>query len=156
MEEKHIPGGKQFIIVLVVAAILYLFCGAMMSLFGEYAFIGGIIALIIFAFFGFMVLTHYTARFTYSLKNGKLRINRMIGKRNKEFEFSCSDITRTMYGEKPTNFAKPLHSMRISMVSRKNSLYIEYRNKEGKNETVIIEPTEKLRRRIDKERKKDR
>ena len=54
------------------------------------------------------------------------------------------------------NFAKPLHSMRISMVSRKNSLYIEYRNKEGKNETVIIEPTEKLRRRIDKERKKDR
>ena len=53
MEEKHIPGGKQFVIVLVMAAILYIFCGTMMSLFGEYAFIGGIIALMIFAFFGF-------------------------------------------------------------------------------------------------------
>lgn len=156
MSEQHISGGKQFLIVLGVSAVLYIICAMIMSLFGDYAFVGGIIAVFIFCVFGFFVLTHYTARFTYSIKDGKLRINRMIGKRNKEFEFKFSDITRTSFGEKPVDFAKPIHSMRIGIISRKNCLYIEYKNKPGELETVAIEPSDKLSRRIDKERKKDR
>ena len=156
MEERHTSGGKQFLIVLIIAAILYILCGAMMSLFGSYAFVGGIISVLVFCVFGFFVLTHYTARFTYSVKNGRLRVNRTIGKRNREFEFACSDIVKTIYGEKPSGVSRPRHSMRISILSDKNSLYIEYKNKEGRPETIIIEPTDKLRQRIDKERKKDR
>lgn len=154
MKEEHKSGTKQFFIVIAVSAVLYLACAMMMSSFGDYAFIGGIISLIVFSVFGYFVLTHYTARFTYSLKDGCLRINRMIGKRNKEYEFPCRVITRTAYGEKLVGFAKPVHNMKINIASKKNCLYIEYKNKSGVCETVAIEPSEKLRRYIDKERKK--
>lgn len=152
MKEEYSSGGKQFMFVLLWSAVLYIACAAMMSAFGNYAFIGGIISVLVFCVFGFFVLTHYTARFTYSLKNGSLRINRMIGKRNKEVEFSCRDITRTTFGEKPDDFAKPIQNMRISVFSRKQSMYIEYKTKDGKSASVVIEPSEKLKRRIEKER----
>lgn len=152
MKEEYSPGGKQFVFVLLWSAVLYIACAAVMSAFGKYAFIGGIISVLVFCIFGFIVLTHYTARFTYSVKNGSLRINRMIGKRNKEIEFSCRNITGTAFGTKPNGFAKPIESMKISVISRKQSMYIEYKTKDGKSASVVIEPSEKLRRRIEKER----
>ncbi len=152
LKEEYSSGGKQFIFVLLWSAVLYISCAAMMSAFGNYAFIGGIIAVLVFCVFGFIVLTHYTARFTYSLKNGNLRINRMIGKRNKELEFRCCDITRTAFGAKPDGYSKPLASMKINVISKKKSMYIEYKTKDGKLSSVVIEPSEKLRRRIEKER----
>lgn len=154
MSEEKTAGGKQFVFVLIWSAALYLICGMMMSLFGSYAFIGGIISVIVFCIFGFFVLTHYTARFTYSLKNGSLRINRMIGKRNKEVEFPVSDIVRSVYGVKPGDFTKQPVNMRISVFSSKNSLYIEYKDKNNGISGVIIEPSQKLRKRIDRERNK--
>lgn len=154
MSEEKTAGGKQFVFVLLWSAMLYLVCGMIMSLFGSYAFIGGILALIVFCIFGFFVLTHYTARFTYTLKNGSLRINRMIGKRNKEVEFPVSSIVRCVYGVKPSDFAKQSVSMRISVFSGKDSLYIEYMNKENELSGVVIEPSQKLRKRIDRERNK--
>ena len=83
-----------------------------------------------------------------------MRINRMIGKRNKEFEFACTDIERVYYGSKPKDFAKPVYNMRVSIVSAKKTLYIEYKNSDGELTTVAVEPTEKMRRRIEKERNK--
>lgn len=153
MEEKHSSTTKQFLFVLLWAAFLYIACGTLMSAFGDYAFIGGVIALVVFAVFGYIVLVHYCARFTYSLKNGRLRINRMIGKRNKEVEFACSDITRTAFGEKQTDFSKPVFNMRVSVMNSKNSMYIEYKANDNSLKSVVIEPTEKLRKRIEKERK---
>lgn len=154
MSEEKTAGGKQFVFVLLWSAMLYLVCGMIMSLFGSYAFIGGILALIVFCIFGFFVLTHYTARFTYTLKNGSLRINRMIGKRNKEVEFPVSSIVRCVYGVKPNDFVKQSVSMRISVFSGKDSLYIEYTNKKNELSGVVIEPSQKLRKRIDRERNK--
>lgn len=154
MSEEKTAGGKQFVFVLLWSAMLYLVCGMIMSLFGSYAFIGGILALIVFCIFGFFVLTHYTARFTYTLKNGSLRINRMIGKRNKEVEFPISSIVRCVYGVKPNDFVKQSVSMRISVFSGKDSLYIEYTNKKNELSGVVIEPSQKLRKRIDRERNK--
>lgn len=154
MKEEYSSGVKQFMFVLVWSAVLYILCGVMMSAFGSYAFIGGIVSVLVFCVFGFFVLTHYTARFTYSVKNGMVRINRMIGKRNKEVEFSCKDITRTVFGAKPTDFKKPVYQMRISIISNKKSCYIEYKTKTGDLATVVIEPSEKMRRRIEKEREK--
>ncbi len=156
MNEQHTSGGKQFFTVIGISAVLYIICAMIMSLFGDYAFIGGIIAVVIFSVFGYFVLTHYTARFTYTVTGDRLRINRTIGKRNREYEFEFGAITRTHYGEKPNDFKKPVHNMRIGIISRKNCLYIEYKTKSGVCETVVIEPSDKLRRRIDKERKKDR
>ena len=154
MTEEHTSGGKEFCFVIAVSAVLYIMCAAMVSLFNEYAFIGGIISVLIFCVYGYFVLTHYTSRFTYSLKNGRLRINRMIGKRNKEFEFACTDITRVCYGTKPSGFVKPVYSMRVSILSTKKTLYIEYKDSDGAFTTVAVEPSEKMRRRIEKERNK--
>ena len=157
MKEEYSAGGKQFLFVLLWSAFLYVACGVIMAAFSTfvgYAFAGGVVSVLIFCVFGFFVLTHYTARFTYSLKGGRLRINRMIGKRNKETEFACSDITRTAFGAKPSDFAKPIQSMRISVMSAKKSMYIEYRTSAGTLASIVIEPSEKFRRRIEKERKK--
>lgn len=154
MKEELTAGGKEFVFVLFWAAVLYLLCGCLMSAFGSYASIGGIISVLIFAAYGFFVLTRYTARFTYEVHNGRLRINRMIGKRNKEVEFACSDITNTYYGFCPASFPRKPYNMRKSMISKKQLLFIEYRTKDGTLSGVVIEPTDKLRKRIEKERKK--
>ena len=187
MQEVHTAGVKQFGFTVLSAAALYILCGIIMSAFGDFAFIGGIISVLIFCVYGYFVLTHYTSRFTYSLKNGSMRINRMIGKRNKEFvfgffilthytarfsytlkngrlrinrmigkrnketEFSCSDITRIVNGIKPTGFPKHIQSMRISIVSDKDSMYIEYKDNNGGLSAVVIQPSQKLRKRIERE-----
>ena len=154
MKEEHSSGGREFLLVIVWAAMLYIVCAALMSAFGDYAFIGGIIALFIFCIFGYFVLTHYSSRFIYVLKDGRLRITRTIGKRNREIDFECKNIMRMQFGEKSTDFARPHESMRVSVINSKKSLYIEYKDNIGALRTVVIEPTEKLRRRIDRERKK--
>lgn len=150
MKEEITAGGKEFVFVMLWAAFLYMVCYVIMSLFYSYRFIGGIISVIILVIFGFYVLTHYTARFTYSLKDGKLRINRMIGKRNRETELDCADIIGLYYGYKPMSFPKRTLSMRKSIINKKHSLYIEYKNKAGELCGVVIEPSEKLRKKINK------
>lgn len=154
MREEHSSGIKQFVFVLIWAAFLYIVCGTVMSLFGDYAFVGGIISLFVFCVYGYIVLVHYTARFTYGLKDGILRINRRIGKRNKEIEICCGSITRTAFGEKPSGFAKPMFGMRVSAMSAKRSMYIEFTANDGSKNSVVIEPSDKLRKRIERERKK--
>ncbi len=153
MKEEITAGGKQFCFVVLWSAVLYILCGVISAGFYSYAFAGGIIGVIVFCVFGFFVLTHYTARFTYTLRDGSLRINRMIGKRNKEVEFKCSEITDMYYGIRPASFVKRPLSMRVSVFSPKHSLYIEYSKADGERRGVIIEPSEKLRRKIEKERK---
>lgn len=152
MREERTSGGKEFMIALGIAAVLYLICGMGMSLFGDYAFIGGIISILVFCVFGFFILTRYTSKFTYTLKGGRLRINRMIGKRNKEVEFSVSDIADTAYGVKPESFPKKPYMMRVSLKSNKKSMFISYKDRDGKIQGVVIEPSDKLRKRIDRER----
>lgn len=154
MKEEITAGVKQFCFTMLWAAVLYIICGVIAAGFYSYAFIGGITGILIFCVFGFFVLTHYTSRFTYTLKDGSLRINRMIGKRNKEIEFKCSEITGMYYGFKPVSFPKRSLSMRVSVFSPKRSLYIEYSKAGGERMGVIIEPSEQLRRKIEKERKK--
>lgn len=156
MSEEITAGGKEFVFAMIWAAGLYMVCGIIMSLFGSYAFIGAIISIIIFCIFGFYVLTRYSARFTYTLKGNNLRVNRMIGKRNKEFEMKCSDIEGAYYGYKPMGFPRRAANMRKSIFSKKHSLYIEYRNKEGELCGIVIEPSEKLRKKIIKLKDKGR
>lgn len=154
MSEERTSGGKEFMITLLCAGALYLSCGIMMSFFGSYAFIGGILSVLIFGVYGFYVLTRYTARFTYSLKNGRLRVNRMIGKRNKEVDIPVSCITGTAFGVKPATFPRKPYMMRVSIISNKKSMFIEFKDKDGQLKGLVIEPSQKLIKRIELERKK--
>lgn len=150
MKEELTAGFKEFLIVVIGAAVLYVVCGVMMSLFGEYAFVGGIISVLIFCVFGFFVLTRYTARFTYSLNGSKLRINRMIGKRNKEIEIDLNDAKGVFRGHKSAHCPKKVYYMRKSILKNDRSLYIEFTNKDGEDCCVVIEPSQKLEKKIGK------
>ncbi len=152
MKEELTAGGKEFFFAMLWAAGLYIVSGILMSAFKNY--IGAAAAIVIFCIFGFFVLTHYASRFTYTLKNGRLRINRMIGKRNKEIELACADISDMYYGFKPQSFPRRPYNMRKSIISGKRSLYIVYKDGSGGLCGVIIEPSDKLRKRIEKERNK--
>ena len=154
MSEEVTAGGKEFVFALVWAAVLYFVCGIIMSAFKSYFFIGAVISLLMFCVFGFFVMTRYASRFTYTLKDGSLRINRMIGKRNKEVEFHCSAITGMYYGYRPASFPRRPYNMRKSILSGKRLLYIEYKASDGTRQGVVIEPSDRLRNKIDRERNK--
>lgn len=153
MTEELTAGGKEFFFAMLWAAGLYVIAGMLMEAFKNY--IGAAAAIVIFGIFGFFVLTHYASRFTYTLKNGRLRVNRMIGKRNKEIEIACSDITDMYYGFKPQSFPKRPYNMRKSIISGRSSLYIVFKDSSSALCGVIIEPSDKLRKRIEKERNKN-
>lgn len=158
MSEEITAGGKEFAFAMLWAAGLYMACGLIMSLckfmLPAYYFAGGIVSIIIFCVFGFFVLTRYCARFTYTIKGGRLRINRMIGKRNKEIELSCSDIVKMSRGGKPAGFPKRPYNMSKTVFAVKQLLFIEFIAKDGKNTGVIIQPSDRLRKRIERERNK--
>lgn len=158
MSEEITAGGKEFGFAMFWAAGLYMACGLIISickyLLPAYYFVGGIISILIFCVFGFFVMTRYSSRFTYTVKGGKLRINRMIGKRNKEIEFSCGDIVKMSYGERPLDFPRRPYNMRKTVFSVKQLLFIEFTAKDGSIGGVVIQPSDKLRKKIERERKK--
>lgn len=154
MTEEVTAGGREFCFAMLWAAALYVVCGILMSFFSSYFSAGGVISIFIFCVFGFFVMTRYSARFTYTLKSGRLRVNRTIGKRNKEIEFACKDIINMSCGTKPESFPKRPYNMRKTVFSTKKLLYIEYADKSGESVGVIIQPSEKLREKIERERNK--
>ncbi|MCH5212001.1 MAG: hypothetical protein J1G06_03220 [Oscillospiraceae bacterium] len=155
MKEEVTAGGKEFGFAMLWAAALYFVCGIIMTLFRSYYFAGGVISILVFCVFGFFVMTRYSARFTYTVKSGRLRVNRMIGKRNKEIELLCKNITNTSYGKRPAAFPKRPYNMRKTVFSTKKLLFIEFTDKEGEKRGVIIQPSEKFIAKIDCERNKN-
>lgn len=156
MKEELTAGGREFVYVLIWAAALYFLCGIITASCASlrYPFIGGIVSVLIFAVFGFFVLTRYASRFTYRIADGRLRVNRLIGKRNKEIEAEIASITGMTLGKKPPDFPRRPYHMHRSIISRRRLLYIEYLNKEGRLCGVVIEPSDRFGKRIEKERKR--
>lgn len=156
MKEEVTGGHKEFAIAMAAAAVLYFICYIIVEIVGmwNYRFIGAAVSVIIFCIFGFFVMTRYSARFTYELHGNRLRINRMIGKRNKEVEVNISRIEGMYFGDKPSSFPKRPYMMRKSIVKNKYSLFIDFKTKSGERMGVVIEPSEKMRRKIEMQRNK--
>lgn len=154
MKEELTGGYKEFGIAMAMAAVLYALCYVIVEITGlwNYRFMGGIISIIIFCVFGYYVMTRYSARFTYELRGNTLRINRMIGKRNKELEVNVSRIEGLYYGYRPDSFPKRPFIMRKSIIKNKYSLFIDFKTKYGERMGVIIEPSDKLRKKIEMQR----
>ena len=154
MTEEVTAGGREFVLAMLWAAVLYFVCGIIMTLFRSYFFAGGVISVLIFCAFGFFVMTRYCARFTYTVKDGRLRVNRMIGKRNKEIELLCKNITNMSFGRRPDGFPKRPYNMRKTVFSYKKLLFIEFTDKEGERKGVVIQPSDIFKEKIMKERNK--
>ncbi len=125
MEEKRTGGGKEFVFSIICAVILLFIGRIIINSIENYKIIGTIITIVMFCVLGFFVLTRYSAVYTYTLKNDRMRINRSIGHRNKEVDFAVSDI-RTVTRTKPAKAPRNTVIMRASVFSSKNLWYIVY------------------------------
>lgn len=125
MEEKRTGGGKEFVFSVIWAIILLCIGRVITNLLENYKIIGVIITIIMFCVLGFFVLTRYSAVYTFTFKDDRLRVNRSIGHRNKEVDFAVSEI-ESVTRSKPENAPKTTVVMRASVFTAKNLWYIIY------------------------------
>ena len=78
MEEKRTGGGKEFVFSVIWAVILLCIGRVITNLLENYKIIGVIITIIMFCVLGFFVLTRYSAVYTFTFKDDRLRVNRSI------------------------------------------------------------------------------
>ena len=155
MKEVRTAGTKEFIYSMLWAVLLLFIGRGVINTLPQYKVAGTIATLISFCFLGFFVMTRYSALFTYEDTGYSLRINRRIGKRNKEIEFRYEDIIY-MESIAPAELPKPRYNMRASVFSRRKCSYIIFGYK-GNKQTLIFEPSQKfmdsLRQSIKKSKK---
>ncbi len=125
MEETRTGGGKEFIFSVIWAIILLCAGKLIINAMPNYKIIGMIITLLMFCVLGFFVLTRYSAVFTYSLKNDRLRVNRQIGHRNKEVDFAVSEV-KSVSRTKPSKLPDCVQTMKTTVFSKKDVWYVVY------------------------------
>lgn len=150
MTETQSAGFKEFLISLVWAAVLFVMGGSVSYAIPLFKVIGGIGTLLFLCAFAFFVLTRYSAVFTYSLNGCILRVNRMIGHRNKEVEIKLSQIKSI--SEKDPNI-KPTYRMRKYILRNKLDRYIIFSDG-GTEKCLLFDPSPELLKKIKKQMKK--
>ncbi len=139
MEEKRTAGSKEFFIAIVWAIFLFVvsqYIGAAMN---TYHIVANLIGILMFCVLGFLVLTRYCATYTYTVKNGRVRINRLIGHRNKEVDFAISNIKSIGMRDS----VKTTYNMTTKAFSKNGTCRIVF-NKTGTDEAVIFEPSSEM------------
>lgn len=142
MEEKRTAGGKEFFIAVVWAIFLFTvsqYIGAAMK---TYHIIANLTGIAMFCVLGFFVLTRYCATYTYTVKNGRVRINRLIGHRNKEVDFAIISIKSIGAGSSKSK-VETTYNMTTKAFSKSKACRIVF-NKTGKDEAVIFEPSREM------------
>lgn len=142
MEEKRTAGGKEFFISIVWSVFLFTlsqYIGAAME---TYHIVANLTGIAMFCILGFFVLTRYCASYTYSVKDGRVHIQRLIGHRSKEVDFAVSNIKSISSGNSSVK-AKNVCNMTTKMLLKKGTYCIVF-NKKGFDEAVIFEPSKEM------------
>ena len=119
MEETRTGGGKEFVFSMIWAVVLLFIGKILIEALPNYKIIGTVITILMFCVLGFFVLTRYSAIFTYSLKNDRLRVNRKIGHRNKEVDFAMSSV-KSVTKHRPDKAPKNIQNMKTKVFSQKD------------------------------------
>lgn len=125
MEETRTGGGKEFVYSVIWAIAMLVVGKGIINALPSYKIIGTIITILMFCVLGFFVLTRYSAVYTYSLKNDRLRVNRKIGHRNKEVDFAVSEV-KSVTRQRPKNVPKNVQTMKTTVFSQKDVWYVVY------------------------------
>lgn len=144
MKEVRTGGLKEFFFSVLWMLVL-LFCGRYLThLLPSYKLFGTLITIAMFCVLGFFVLTRYAAVFTYSLKGYSLRINRTIGKRNKEIEIRIPSV-KSISQKKPKDMPRReyVYKMYSRVFPSKRLWYAEYERNTFR-EVLIFEPSEEM------------
>ena len=115
-----------------------------------YKVISGIGTLLMLCIYAFLVLTRYSAVFTYSLEGNVLRVNRKIGHRNKEVEIRTSRIADISNIDPKL---RPIHRMKKYILRNKRDCYVTYKNG-GRTECLLFCPSDELLKKLRKSVKK--
>jgi hypothetical protein len=148
MKEVRAAGGKEFVFSMLWAMFLLFVSRGIVNSLPDYKMIGAIAGILMYCVLGYFVLTRYSSRFTYENTGTSLRINRMIGKRNKEIEFKLSDI-KNISRVKPKKLPKQVFYMRVSVFSDKRSYYITF-TRDGEEYMAVVEATEEFMKKLEK------
>ena len=148
MKEVRAAGGKEFVFSMLWAMFLLFVSRGIVNSLPDYKMIGAIAGILMYCVLGYFVLTRYSSRFTYENTGTSLRINRMIGKRNKEIEFKLSDI-ENISRVKPKKLPKQVFYMRVSVFSDKRSYYITF-TRDGEKYMAVVEATEEFMKKLEK------
>lgn len=152
MEEKRSAGSKEFFIAIAWSVFLFTVSQYIGSAMETYHIVANLIAIGLFCVLGFFVLTRYCATFTYTVRDGRVRINRLIGHRNKEVDFAISNIKSILPPTAKAN-VKNTYKMTTKVFSKSGLCVIVF-NKQGFDEAVIFEPSREMLGYIKKQIKK--
>ena len=139
IQEKK-AGLKQFLWVIVSIILIITIFDLIRYIIPSYKVVVDILSFISIIIFGYEVLIHYSAVFTYTVDENRMKINRCIGKRNKEVEFSVSSV-KYVTSKKPET--KYIYNFNPNILTGKNSKYIVYDSKRI-TEAVLIEVDSKM------------
>ena len=148
MKEVREAGGKEFVFSMLWAMFLLFVSRGIVNSLPDYKVIGAGAGILMYCVLGFFVLTRYSSRFTYENTGSSLRINRTIGKRNKEIEFKFGDV-KSISRSKPKKLPKQVFYMRVSVFSDKKSYYITF-TREGQEYMTVIEASEDFMKKLEK------
>ena len=149
MTEKNAAGIKEAVFAVLWAVVIligYDLADTAMRLYTSDSFASNMM-LTIFAIIAgcvlvYFVLTRYASVFIYDADKKSIRITRKIGHRERAVEVKYKNIV-SFSRKIPENPPKPVHKMRKTVFSNKNTYYLIYKNGSAK-ETVIFEPSRKL------------
>ena len=142
MEETRTGGGREFVFSMIWTIILLIIGKCIISALPDYKIIGTIITILMFCVLGFFVLTRYSAIYTYSIKNDRMRVNRKIGHRNKEVDFAMSSV-KSVSKQRPDKMPKSVQNMKTKVFSQKDIWYVVY-EKNGKENMLVCEISKKM------------
>lgn len=146
MTEIQSAGIKEFFVAVFWTLVLFFLGGSASYAMPVYKIISGIMTFFIFCVFAFFVLTRYSAVFTYSLQGNTLRINRKIGKREKEVEIRAGKIKDISFSDPKI---KPIYRMRKYILRNKTDCYITFDGKSG-TECLLFNPSPQMLKKIKK------
>ena len=106
MKQVKKAGIKEFFLALLIIFLIMTICGYIKFITPTYTVFVDILTVVLFVIYGFKVLTHYGADFTYTLTDTTIKINRTIGKRNKETEIPYSCVVSVSKNRPDTKYIK--------------------------------------------------
>lgn len=143
MQEVKKAGTLQFICVLLWAALFGLVGAYVRFILPAYKIIGDFLTIALFCVLAYFVLVRYAAVYTYTFsKEGSLRLNRQIGKRNKEIEIPLKNM-QALLRKKPEKLPSAVMNMGVSVLSRKHTYYLIYTHNRVER-AVLFEPGREL------------
>ena len=129
MREESKAGLKEFILVMLWAVLLTLIGDWLRYVMPSYKVLGTVVEILLFCVLAFVVLTRYSAVYTYTADKDIFRANRRIGKRNKEIEIKRGQL-KGMVFQRPKNGIKTVNMCRY-VFPHKDVKYLLFENSSG-------------------------